>query len=66
MTQPGGVHAGGASAGRALSNATGHPEVDAVLESLVDIAAVPPAEQVARYNDAHRALQQTLRTIDTA
>jgi hypothetical protein len=66
MTQPGMAQPSGTPAGRAITNATGHPEVDAVLESLVDIAAMTPAEQVARYNDAHRALQQTLRTIDTA
>ncbi len=45
---------------------TGHPDVDATVASLVDLDAVPPAEQVERYGEAHRSLQQILRTIDTA
>jgi hypothetical protein len=42
----------------------GNPEVDAVVAGLADLGATPLDEQVARYAEAHRALQQTLRTID--
>jgi len=43
---------------------TGHPDVDAALASLAGLEAVPPAEQVERYTEVHRRMQQTLRTID--
>jgi len=53
--------AGAAPAG---APATGQPAVDAALAALDDAADLPPAEQVAAYEDAHRALSQTLSTID--
>jgi hypothetical protein len=38
--------------------------VDAALTRLADQAELPPAEQVAGYEAAQRALQQTLASID--
>jgi hypothetical protein len=43
---------------------TGHPAVDEALRALDDAAQAPPAEQIPAYEAAHRALQQTLATID--
>ena len=43
---------------------TGHPAVDAALEQLERADELPPAAQVAAYEAAHRALLQTLATID--
>jgi hypothetical protein len=43
---------------------TGHPRVDAALELLQDSAGLPPAEQIAAYDEVHRTLQETLATID--
>jgi hypothetical protein len=43
---------------------TGHPAVDEALRALDDAADAPPAEQIPAYEAAHRALQQTLATID--
>jgi hypothetical protein len=43
---------------------TGHPAVDAVLRSLANAAQLPPAEQIAEYEAAHRVLQETLSSID--
>jgi len=43
---------------------TGHPVVDTALTRLADQAELPPAEQVAGYEAAQRALQQTLASID--
>ena len=43
---------------------TGHPVVDAALTRLADQPELPPAEQVAGYEAAQRALQQTLASID--
>jgi len=43
---------------------TGHPVVDAALTRLADQAELPPAEQVAGYEAAQRALHQTLASID--
>jgi NADPH-dependent curcumin reductase CurA len=45
---------------------TGHPVVDAALEQLEHSAQLPAAEQVSAYEATHRALQQTLGTIDQA
>lgn len=45
---------------------TGHPDVDATVASLADLDSTPPLEQVERYAQAHRSLQQILRTIDAA
>jgi hypothetical protein len=46
------------------SGPTGHPVVDAAITRLADQAELPPAEQVAGYEAAQRALQQTLASID--
>jgi hypothetical protein len=43
---------------------TGHPAVDGALRGLASAAELPPAEQVPAFDAAHRALQQTLATID--
>ncbi len=45
-------------------HATGNPAVDEALDGLAGAADLPPAEQVGAYEAAHRALQQTLATID--
>jgi hypothetical protein len=47
-----------------LSGPTGHPVVDEALDALADTADRPPAEQVAAYEETHRALSQTLSAID--
>ena len=46
------------------ADGTGNAEVDAVVAGLVDLASLPLTDQVTRYTEAHRSLQQTLRTID--
>jgi hypothetical protein len=43
---------------------TGHPVVDAAVARLAEQAELPPAEQVAGYEAAQRALHQTLASID--
>jgi hypothetical protein len=43
---------------------TGHPVVDAAVARLADQAELPPAEQLAGYEAAQRALQHTLASID--
>ncbi len=43
---------------------TGHPAVDAVLQSLANAARLAPAEQIAEYEAAHQVLQETLASID--
>jgi hypothetical protein len=50
--------------GRPEGDGTGHPAVDAVLQSLANAAQLPPAEQIAEYEAAHRVLQETLAGID--
>jgi hypothetical protein len=49
---------------RPALEATGHPAVDEVLRSLANAASLPPAEQIAAYEAAHRVLQETLANID--
>ena len=46
------------------SGPTGHPVVDAAVAGLAEQADLPPAEQVAGYEAAQRALHQTLASID--
>ncbi|MFI5937758.1 hypothetical protein [Actinoplanes sp. NPDC051494] len=46
------------------SESTGHPAVDAVLQSLANAASLAPAEQLAEYEAAHQVLQETLASID--
>jgi len=41
-----------------------HPAVDAALADLDAAADLDPAEQVPVYEQAHRALSQTLAAID--
>jgi hypothetical protein len=43
---------------------TGHPAVDAAVGPLSEVASLSPREQVAAYEAAHRALQETLSTIE--
>ena len=43
---------------------TGHPAVDAVLQSLANAVQLAPADQIAEYEAAHRVLQETLTSID--
>jgi NADPH-dependent curcumin reductase CurA len=48
----------------ATAGGTGHPAVDAVLQSLANAARLAPQDQIAEYEAAHRVLQETLATID--
>jgi NADPH-dependent curcumin reductase CurA len=48
----------------AVVDGTGHPAVDAVLQSLANAARLAPADQIAEYEAAHRVLQETLASID--
>jgi hypothetical protein len=43
---------------------TGHPEVDAALDALDRASRLPPAEQIAAFEAAHRTLQEALAAID--
>ena len=43
---------------------TGHPAVDAVLQSLANAATLAPSDQIAEYEAAHQVLQETLASID--
>jgi hypothetical protein len=43
---------------------TGNAAVEAAVARLAEQAELPPAEQVAGYEAAQRALQQTLASID--
>jgi hypothetical protein len=43
---------------------TGHPAVDAALHAIANAADLPPEDQIAQYEAAHRTLQETLATID--
>jgi hypothetical protein len=43
---------------------TGHPAVDAVLADLDAAEGLEPGQQVAAYEQAHKALSQTLAAID--
>jgi hypothetical protein len=54
----------GQEAGTEATGPTGHPVVDATVARLADQAELPPAEQVPGYEAVHRALQQTLASID--
>ncbi|MEV4708109.1 hypothetical protein [Actinoplanes sp. NPDC049316] len=46
------------------SETTGHPAVDAVLQSLANAATLAPGDQIAEYEAAHQVLQETLASID--
>ncbi len=43
---------------------TGHPAVDAVLQSLANAATLAPGDQIAEYEAAYQVLQETLASID--
>jgi hypothetical protein len=43
---------------------SGHPAVDAAVQAMANAADLPPADQIAEYEAAHRTLQETLATID--
>ncbi|GAA2256185.1 MULTISPECIES: hypothetical protein [Kitasatospora] len=43
---------------------TGHPEVDAALAGLAELAGVETAAQVAVYEDVHQRLVGTLAALD--
>lgn len=45
---------------------SGHPAVDAALRGIANTAGLPPADQIAQYEAAHRTLRETLATIDQA
>ena len=46
------------------AQSTGHPAVDAVLQSLANAAGLAPADQIAEYEAAHQVLRETLAGID--
>jgi len=48
------------------TDGSGHPAVDAVLQAMANAANLPPADQIAQYEAAHRTLRETLATIDQA
>jgi hypothetical protein len=39
---------------------TGHPEVDAVLDTMIDLPERPVGEHVAVFENAHETLRRTL------
>ena len=43
---------------------TRHPDVDAAVAAVTEVADQPPAQQVGAYEQAHRALSETLSAID--
>ncbi|HEX5742211.1 MAG TPA: hypothetical protein VFY17_11760 [Pilimelia sp.] len=45
---------------------TGHPAVDAAVQTMANAARLPLPEQIAHYEAAHRTLGETLATIDEA
>lgn len=61
---PAPVPAAGAGGDRAPGS--GHPAVDAALRGIANTASLPPADQIAQYEAAHRTLRETLATIDQA
>ena len=46
--------------------ATGHPGVDAAIHAIMNATDLPPADQIAQFEAAHRALRDILATIDQA
>ncbi|WP_018353206.1 hypothetical protein [Longispora albida] len=49
-----------------MTESTGSTRVDEALGQLAEAAVLPPAEQVAAFEAAHRALQETLASVDEA
>lgn len=69
MSRPGPVPAAGPVGDRdddAGTDGSGHPAVDAVLQAMANAVNLPPADQIAQYEAAHRTLRETLATIDQA
>jgi hypothetical protein len=62
--EPAAEVATGEPAAEVATGPTGHPVVDATVARLAEQADLPPAEQVAGYEAAQRALHQTLASID--
>jgi hypothetical protein len=60
----GGGSAEAAVGGDRIVTETGHPAVDAVLQSLANAARLAPGAQIAEYEAAHQVLQETLASID--
>jgi hypothetical protein len=58
------IGAGQTGSGRIGAEGTGHPAVDAVLQSLANAATLAPSDQIAEYEAAHQVLQETLASID--
>ena len=52
------------SAAPTPASGSGHPAVDAVIQAIANAGDLPPADQIAQYEAAHRTLQETLATID--
>lgn len=50
----------------APASGSGHPAVDAVIQAIANATDLPPADQIAQFEAAHRTLQETLATIDQA
>ncbi|HEX5596079.1 MAG TPA: hypothetical protein VFX61_08715 [Micromonosporaceae bacterium] len=46
------------------ADSSGHPGVDAIMQSIANAANLPLAEQIAQYEAAHRTLREILATID--
>ena len=69
-----GPQGGGQGAGRPdlgvpdghTGDGTGHPAVDAAVQSLDNAARLSPADQVVAFEEAHATLQETLASIDRA
>jgi hypothetical protein len=61
---PGGPAPAEPEATEPATGPTGHAVVDAAVARLAELAELPPSEQVAGYEAAHRALSQTLASID--
>jgi hypothetical protein len=52
--------------GRQGQDDTGEARVDAAMAQLHELVGRPVSEQVAGYEEIHRALQDTLATVDDA
>jgi hypothetical protein len=66
VTQPPSVPGEGAPAPRddRAPGSTGHPAVDAAVAAVAEVADLPPEHQVPAYEQAQRALSETLSAID--
>lgn len=64
--EAGGPPAAPAERGAGGSEPTGNERVDEAMSRLTALAQLPVGEQVDAYEDVHRALQDTLATVDDA